>query len=37
MILKVIDLTIGLRVTRDEERVGLDLTSHSEAAYTLVD
>lgn len=35
--LKVIDLTIGLRVSSDEERVGLDLTSHREAAYTLVD
>ena len=37
VILKAIDLTLGLRVSRDEERVGLDLTSHREAAYTLVD
>jgi ammonium transporter, Amt family len=30
---KVVDLTIGLRVTEDEEREGLDVTSHGEAAY----
>jgi len=30
IILKVIDLTIGLRVTTDEEREGLDLALHGE-------
>ncbi|HTN27634.1 MAG TPA: ammonium transporter [Burkholderiales bacterium] len=30
---KIVDLTIGLRVTEDEEREGLDVTSHGEAAY----
>ncbi|MFI4867836.1 MAG: ammonia channel protein, partial [Steroidobacterales bacterium] len=30
IILKVIDLVIGLRVTADEEREGLDLTQHGE-------
>ena len=32
-ILKVIDLTIGLRVTPEEENQGLDLAEHGEAAY----
>jgi len=30
VILKLIDLAIGLRVTEDEERQGLDITSHGE-------
>ena len=30
---KVVDLTIGLRVPEDEEREGLDITSHGESAY----
>ena len=30
---KLVDMTIGLRVTEDEEREGLDVTSHGEAAY----
>ncbi|MDP1898839.1 MAG: ammonium transporter [Rubrivivax sp.] len=30
---KVVDLTIGLRVPEDEEREGLDITSHGETAY----
>ncbi len=30
---KLIDLTIGLRVSEDEEREGLDRTSHGESAY----
>jgi Amt family ammonium transporter len=33
VIAKVIDATIGLRVTPDEEAEGLDVTQHSEAAY----
>jgi Amt family ammonium transporter len=30
---KVVDLLIGLRVAEDEEREGLDITSHGETAY----
>ena len=30
---KVIDVTIGLRVTRTEETVGLDISQHGERAY----
>lgn len=32
-ILKAIDLTIGLRVSAEEENQGLDLAEHGEAAY----
>ena len=35
IILKVLDLVIGLRVTEDEESVGLDLSSHDERGYNL--
>jgi Amt family ammonium transporter len=31
---KVIDATVGLRVTPDQEAEGLDLTQHSETAYS---
>jgi Amt family ammonium transporter len=31
---KIADLTVGLRVTEDEERQGLDTVSHGETAYT---
>ena len=30
---KLVDLLIGLRVTEDEEREGLDIASHGESAY----
>jgi Amt family ammonium transporter len=30
---KLVDLVIGLRVPEEEEREGLDITSHGEAAY----
>jgi ammonium transporter, Amt family len=36
-LLKAIDVTLGLRSSLHDERVGLDLTEHAEAAYTLVD
>ena len=32
---KIADLTVGLRVTAEEEREGLDTTSHGESAYRL--
>ncbi|MDQ6965319.1 MAG: ammonium transporter, partial [Mariprofundaceae bacterium] len=33
VILKVIDMLIGLRVAEDEERQGLDITQHGEQVY----
>ena len=30
---KIVDLTIGLRVNEEDEREGLDITSHGETAY----
>ena len=30
---KIVDLAIGLRVSEEEEREGLDITSHGETAY----
>jgi Amt family ammonium transporter len=35
IILKVVDLVIGLRVSEEEEEQGLDLTQHSEIGYSL--
>ncbi len=32
---KIVDLTIGLRVPEEDEREGLDTTSHGERAYNL--
>lgn len=34
VILKVIDRVIGLRISQEEERQGLDLTQHNERAYS---
>ena len=30
---KIVDMVLGLRVTEDEEREGLDISSHGESAY----
>jgi Amt family ammonium transporter len=30
---KLVDLTVGLRVSEESEREGLDITSHGETAY----
>jgi Amt family ammonium transporter len=30
---KIVDMTLGLRVTEDEEYVGLDISQHGEKAY----
>jgi Amt family ammonium transporter len=30
---KIVDLTIGLRVSEEDEREGLDIASHGETAY----
>jgi len=35
LILKVCDLTIGVRVSDDDEEQGLDLSQHGEEGYTL--
>jgi Amt family ammonium transporter len=34
-ILKVLDLTLGLRISEEEESDGLDLSQHGESGYTL--
>jgi Amt family ammonium transporter len=31
---KIADMVIGLRVTEEDEREGLDITSHGETAYS---
>lgn len=35
VLLKIIDLVIGLRTTEDGEKMGLDLSDHAETAYTI--
>jgi Amt family ammonium transporter len=37
VLLKAVDFMMKLRVSEHEELVGLDLTQHREAAYTLID
>ena len=32
---KIADLTLGLRVSTEDEREGLDVTAHGEKAYHL--
>ena len=32
---KIVDITIGLRVSEEEEREGLDISSHGESAYRI--
>jgi Amt family ammonium transporter len=34
LILWVVDKTVGLRVSEEEEREGLDASHHGEAGYT---
>jgi Amt family ammonium transporter len=36
IILKIVDAVVGLRVTEDEERRGLDVTQHDEEGYIFV-
>ena len=31
---KIVDLVVGLRVTEEDEREGLDISSHGETAYS---
>jgi len=37
ILLKVLDALMGLRVSDEEEVIGLDITQHEESAYTLLD
>ena len=37
LLFKLVDKLVGLRVSEHEERVGLDLTQHKEAGYTMLD
>ena len=37
VLLKIVDALLGLRVSEDEERIGLDLTQHRESGYTILD
>jgi len=37
ILLKALDALMGLRVSDEEEVVGLDITQHEESAYTLLD
>jgi Amt family ammonium transporter len=37
ILLKILDKVMGLRVTEDDEVIGLDDTQHKESAYTLLD
>ena len=37
VLLKLVDVVMGLRVDVHDERVGLDLTDHAEHAYTLLE
>jgi len=34
---KLVDMVIGVRVSEDDEAIGLDLTQHNEHAYTILD
>lgn len=36
-LLKLVDVTVGVKAGDHDERVGLDLTEHAEHAYTLLD
>ena len=35
VILKVLDVTMGIRATEEDELMGLDLSQHNETGYTL--
>jgi hypothetical protein len=35
VILKVVDALVGLRVSDEDEMAGLDLSQHSETAYSM--
>ena len=35
-LLRLVDKVVGLRVSEDNENIGLDLTQHRESAYTVL-
>ncbi len=37
VLLKLVDLIVGIRVTDEDEAIGLDLTQHNEEAYTVLE
>ena len=37
VILKIVDMVFGARVSQEDEVMGLDLTQHHERAYTIID
>jgi len=37
LLMKLVDVTMHVRASDHEERVGLDLTQHKESAYTVID
>ena len=37
IIYKIVDAIIGVRVTQEDENIGLDLTQHHERAYTILE
>jgi len=37
VLLKILDSVTGIRVSEQDERIGLDLTQHREAGYTQLD
>ena len=37
VLLKLVDMVAGLRVSEQDERIGLDLTQHRESGYTVID
>jgi Amt family ammonium transporter len=37
ILLKLVNVIVGLRASESEEQIGLDLTQHREAAYTLLE
>jgi len=37
ILFKVVDALVGIRVSAKQETIGLDLTQHSEAAYTILE
>jgi Amt family ammonium transporter len=37
VLFKLVDLIVGVRVTDEDEAIGLDLTQHNEEAYTVLE
>ena len=37
LLFRIVDFVLTLRVSAQDERIGLDLTQHREAGYTVID